>query len=45
MRLRSELWASLGLGLHFTSVAYNVYITSVLGFLLQLEVLPEEWPA
>jgi hypothetical protein len=43
--LRTELWASLGLGLHFTSVAFNVYITSVLSFLLQLEVLPEEWPA
>jgi hypothetical protein len=40
---RADLWAQLGLGLHFTSVAYNVYIASLLGFLLQLEVLPEEW--
>ena len=34
VRLRTELWATLGLGLHYTSVAYNVYITSVFGFLL-----------
>jgi exonuclease III len=40
---RADLWAQLGLGLHYTSVAYNVYIASLLGFLLQLEVLPEEW--
>ena len=40
---RAELWAQLGLGLHFTAVAYNVYVASLLGFLLQLEVLPEEW--
>jgi hypothetical protein len=40
---RTDLWAQLGLGLHFTSIAYNVYIASLLGFLLQLEVLPEEW--
>jgi hypothetical protein len=40
---RADLWAQLGLGLHYTSVAYNVYIASLLGFLLQLELLPEEW--
>ncbi len=40
---RTDLWAQLGLGLHYTSVAYNVYIASLLGFLLQLEVLPDAW--
>jgi exonuclease III len=40
---RSELWAQLGMGLHYTSIAYNTYIASLLGFLLQLELLPEEW--
>ena len=42
---RSALWAQLGLGLHLSSVAYNVYIASLLGFLLQLAVLPSSWPA
>ena len=42
---RTALWAQLGLGLHHTSVAYNVYIASLLGFFLQLEVLPPEWPS
>ena len=37
---RVELWSQLGLGLHFTTVAYNVYIASLLSFLLQLEVVP-----
>ena len=40
---RADLWAQLGLGLHFTSVAYNVYVSSLLSFLLRLEVLPEAW--
>ena len=40
---RAALWAQLGLGLHHTTVAYNVYIASLLGFLLQLEVLPASW--
>ena len=43
-RLRARLWSSLGLGLHLTAVAYETYISSVLGFLLQLEVLPSSWP-
>ncbi len=42
---RSELWAQLGMGLYYTSVAYNIYIASLLGFLLQLEVLPDGWEA
>ena len=42
---RAALWAQLGLGLHHTCVAYNTYIASVLGFLLQLELLPADWPA
>ena len=42
---RSALWAQLGLGLHYSSVAYNVYVASPLGFLLQLAVLPESWSA
>ena len=42
---RATLWAQLGLGLHHTSVAYNVYIASLLGFILQLEVLPANWPS
>jgi hypothetical protein len=40
---RADLWSQVGLGLHFTSVAFNVYVSSLLGFLLQLEVLPEAW--
>ena len=40
---RADLWAQLGLGLHYTTVAYNVYVASLLTFLLQLEVLPEDW--
>ena len=39
----AELWSQLGLGLHFSSVAYNVYVASLLGFLLQLDVLPDTW--
>ena len=42
---RAALWSQLGLGLHHASVAYNVYIASVVTFLLQLETLPPEWPA
>ena len=45
VEVRADLWAALGLGLHFTCVAYNVYIASLMGFLLQLELLPETWPA
>ena len=37
---RSELWAQLGMGLHYTSVAYNIYIASLLGFLRRWEVPP-----
>ena len=45
VELRSQLWAALGLGLHLTCVAYNVYVASVMGFLLQLELLPPQWAA
>ena len=41
---RARLWAALGLGLFFTTVAYNVYVASLLGFILQLDTLPSEWP-
>ena len=41
---RSKLWSTLGLGLHHTTVAYNVYMASLLGFLLHLELLPARWP-
>ena len=43
-RLRARLWSSRGLGLHLTAAAYETHISSVLGFLLQLEVLPSSWP-
>jgi hypothetical protein len=42
---RALLWAGAGLGLYFTTLAYNIYISSVLGFLLQLEPLPTSWDA
>ena len=42
---RSALWGSVGLGLYFAAVAFNIYVLSTLGFLLQLDVLPTEWAA
>ncbi len=42
---REALWAHAGLGLHFCTVAFTIYISSVLGFLVQVEVLPEQWNA
>ena len=41
---RAALWKHVALGLFFTVAAYNVYVASLLGFLLQLEPLPPEWP-
>ncbi len=35
---------ALGLGLHQATVACNVHMASLLGFLLQLEPLPDHWP-
>ena len=43
VRRRAELWSRLGLGMHFSTLAYNVYVASLLGFLLQLAPLPVEW--
>jgi hypothetical protein len=40
---RAALWKQIALGLFFTATAYNVYIGSLLGFVLQLETLPPEW--
>ena len=37
---RSEWWGKAGYGLMLTLRAYQVYISSVLGFLCQLEPLP-----
>ena len=42
---RAALWASLGLGLHYTAAAYNTYVVSTLSFLVQLEPLPAQWEA
>ena len=41
---RAALWKHVSLGLFYTVAAYNVYVASLLGFLLQLEPLPPEWP-
>ena len=41
---RAALWGVLELGLRFAAIVYNVYILSMLGFLLQLDVLPCSWP-
>ena len=39
---RASQWGRQGLGLHLSLRAYSVYITSVLGFVTQLEPLPAE---
>ncbi len=38
-----NFWNTVGLGLHFAAVAYNVYIFLTLGFLAQLALLPSAW--
>lgn len=43
MAKRATAWGALGLGLHFTTLAYNVYVASVPTFLLQLDRLPSGW--
>jgi hypothetical protein len=40
---RAALRAGLGLGLHHTTVADNVFMANLLAFLLQLEPLPSNW--
>ncbi len=42
VRKKASLRSTLGLGLHCTSVAYSVYIAALLGFLLQLDLVPPE---
>ena len=43
---RAAWWGEAGGGLYLTSVAYSVYITSVVGFLMQLEAIPtQRWEA
>ncbi len=37
-------WGALGLGLYFSTLAYNVHVASVFYFLLQLERLPLALP-
>ncbi len=44
MAKRAAAWGALGVGLHYNTLAYNVHVTSVLSFLLQLERLPLAWP-
>ena len=39
---RAALWARQGLGLHLSLRAYSIFIASVLGFVTQLEPLPEK---
>ena len=41
---RAHMWGQLALGLQFAAVVYRVYIASTLGFLLQLDDLPDTWP-
>ena len=40
---RARLWAQVALGLQFAALVYKVYVSSILGFLLQLERLPSSW--
>ncbi len=37
---RAVAWGALGLGMHFSTLAYNFYVPSVLTFLLRLDRLP-----
>ncbi len=43
IRMRAALWSQLHMALHHTAVAYNVFLASLLGFLVQLEPLPPYW--
>ena len=40
---RALRWVTLQLGLQHTVAAYNVYVASVLSFLVQLEPRPTNW--
>ena len=40
---RARLWRDAGLGLQWSALVYQVYVASVLGFLLQLDRLPSHW--
>ena len=41
---RAAAWSALELGLNLTTMAYNVYVATVMTFLLQLDRLPQAWP-
>ena len=41
-RQRCKLWEDRGLGLHYQTVAYNTFAASTLGYVGQLEKVPEE---
>ena len=43
MEDRARFWRSTGCGMLNTLLAYRVYIFPLIGFLLQLETLPQEW--
>ena len=45
MQDRVALWAGVGTVFFWGVTAYNTYILSLAGFLLQLEPLPATWPA
>ena len=40
---RAQTWASQGLGLFYSLIAYKIYIISVLSFVAQLEEVPVRW--
>ena len=43
MHDRAALWGALDLGLQAAALVWNTYIITVVGFLLQLDVLPPSW--
>ena len=43
-RERANTWGQAGGGLFATLVAYAVYVASVVGFVMQLDGLPPQWP-
>ena len=41
---RAQWWGDAGAGLFLTTTAYSTYVASVIGFLIQLDTLPPQWP-
>ena len=40
---RAGCWGQAGAGLYLTATAYTIYVASVIGFLIQLDGLPDNW--